>query len=130
MAAAFQARMVIVSVAPVEAAAISGIPLGVDYTPPDPSVEEELRRILEEAVEKMETKAEARGVECETRVVTASPVDGILSAAEDVGADLIVVGHHERGFLERLLEGSVSGSVARHAHCDVLIVHSPHEKSD
>jgi nucleotide-binding universal stress UspA family protein len=51
------------------------------------------------------------------------PVGAIVDSAEALGADLIVVGTREPGFLERLLGGSVSQGVARHASCDVLIVH-------
>ncbi len=49
--------------------------------------------------------------------------EAIVELAEQRNADLIVVGTREPGFFERLLGHSVSGSVQRHAHCDVLIVH-------
>jgi nucleotide-binding universal stress UspA family protein len=55
--------------------------------------------------------------------VVGQPSAEIVDVAERRGADLIVVGTREPGFLERLLEGSVSQGVARRAHCDVLIVH-------
>ena len=37
--------------------------------------------------------------------------------------DLIVVGARERGWMQRMLDHSVSQDVARNARCDVLIVH-------
>ncbi len=46
-----------------------------------------------------------------------------LALADERGADLIVVGKHERSFLDRLLRGSVSDAARRHARCDMLIVH-------
>jgi nucleotide-binding universal stress UspA family protein len=50
------------------------------------------------------------------------PRDAILEAATAEGADLIVVGTHGRGGLERLLLGSVSEHVIRHADVPVLVV--------
>jgi nucleotide-binding universal stress UspA family protein len=50
------------------------------------------------------------------------PDEEILGLGERIGADLLVVGSRGIGRLRRLLLGSVSGSVVRHAHCSVLVV--------
>jgi universal stress protein A len=49
------------------------------------------------------------------------PADGIIALAEDVNADLIVVGTHGRTGLERLMVGSVANDVLRRSSCPVLI---------
>jgi len=46
----------------------------------------------------------------------------ILDQATEWGADLIVLGSHGRRGLDRLLMGSVSESVAIHAHCSVEVI--------
>jgi nucleotide-binding universal stress UspA family protein len=53
--------------------------------------------------------------------------DEILSAAEEYGADLIILGTHGRTGLDHFISGSVSESVARKAKCPVLII--PREKN-
>jgi nucleotide-binding universal stress UspA family protein len=63
------------------------------------------------------------GIEAQTVLATGDPAEAIVQLAEKRSADLIVVGTREPGFWERLLGHSVSASVQRHAHCDVLIVH-------
>ena len=64
-----------------------------------------------------------RGVHAESVLALGHPGDAIVELAEERNADLIVVGTREPGFFERLFGHSVSGSVQRHARCDVLIVH-------
>lgn len=49
------------------------------------------------------------------------PEREIVEAAREEDADLVIVGSHGRGFLDRLL-GSVSEAVAHHAPCSVLVV--------
>lgn len=50
-------------------------------------------------------------------------VDAILAAAEDLDADMIVVGSRDKGFLDRLFSGSVSEQLVRKAPRPVLVVH-------
>lgn len=50
------------------------------------------------------------------------PVERILTAAQDLHVDLIVLGCRGQGGFQRLLLGSVSEGVVRHAHCPVLVV--------
>lgn len=59
-----------------------------------------------------------------TAVLSGSPKRAILEEAEAFDADLIVVGSHGHGMLERFLLGSVSQAVALHAKCSVEIVRS------
>ena len=63
------------------------------------------------------------GVRAETHPVPASGAEAILDVAEEVGADLIVVGSRGHGAGKRLLHGSVSTKVVHHAPCSVLVVH-------
>jgi nucleotide-binding universal stress UspA family protein len=48
--------------------------------------------------------------------------ENIVGLAEELGADLIVIGSRGLSGMKRLLMGSVSESVVRHAHCPVLVV--------
>ena len=50
------------------------------------------------------------------------PETAITDYAKKWGADLIVVGSHDRSRVERFLLGSVSESIVKHAPCSVLII--------
>jgi nucleotide-binding universal stress UspA family protein len=53
----------------------------------------------------------------------------IVALAEELGADLIVMGSRGLGGVRRALMGSVSDSVVRHAHCPVLVVRPEKEQT-
>jgi nucleotide-binding universal stress UspA family protein len=61
----------------------------------------------------------AEGVAVEQHTAAAEPADAILAVAEQVRADLIIVGN--KGMHRRLL-GSIPNKVSHQARCDVLIV--------
>ena len=50
---------------------------------------------------------------------------GIVGMLERFGCELIVIGSHGHGRLRRLLRGSLTDEVVRHAHCPVLVVKAP-----
>jgi len=52
------------------------------------------------------------------------PGAAIVEAAQSEGADMVIVGTHGRNRVERIVLGSVSDHVVRHAPCPVLIVRS------
>jgi nucleotide-binding universal stress UspA family protein len=92
------------------------------YTTPEDIVQAE-EGLWREHRSKVEGYLSQVGVKSEFAGVVGQPAGGIVDVAEDRHADLIVVGTREPGFFERLFGGSVSLGVARHAHCDVLVVH-------
>jgi nucleotide-binding universal stress UspA family protein len=55
-------------------------------------------------------------------IMTGEPALALLRAAERHDADLLVVGSHGRGGIGRLVMGSVSEHLLRHALCSVLVV--------
>ncbi|MBK5218275.1 MAG: universal stress protein [Thermoleophilia bacterium] len=66
--------------------------------------------------------ARKEGIEVQIHPVEADPADAILNVAEQVKADLIVVGNKGMTGARRYLLGSVPNNVSHHAPCSVIIV--------
>ena len=81
-------------------------------------------KVLTETASRVKSYFPAIEVQVETDVLFGTPESRIVETAEEINADLIVVGSHGYNRWERLLLGSVSDSVVHHAHCSVLIVRS------
>jgi nucleotide-binding universal stress UspA family protein len=114
LAHAFGSRVTVVSVAPVLVGAGHGI------GPIDPVDPPELHR---EQLEIAKAELARQGVDAAVQAAVGDPADSILDAAEKEDADLIVVGSGHASFVAGLFGTSVSGSVQRRAHCDVLVAH-------
>lgn len=78
----------------------------------------ELEGLLAEARDRIE----AAGLPAEYVWAAGEPADAIVGTARDRKAQLVVVGRHHHGFLERILGGDVAEEVKRAAGCDVLVV--------
>ncbi len=107
------ARVVVTSIAPV----IHGKGAGpIDPTdPPERHTAE-----LEDAAAQL---AKLGIANVEMVVGVGDPAAGIVHAAEQYSADLIVLGAHDGGAFSRVLGGNIGDTVAHKAHADVLIVH-------
>ena len=69
------------------------------------------------------------GATGEVKVLEGPVASSIVACAEELGAELIVVGTHGRTGLARLTLGSVAEHVIRNAGCSVLAVRSPRRSS-
>lgn len=79
--------------------------------------------IGDELMERAADRARELGVRSVAmRSVLDDPAEGILHIAEDVGADMIVLGHRGLGRLKRVMLGSVAQKVLSHAKCTVVSV--------
>ena len=116
LATVFNSRLIVTSVARF----LVGGAVARGVGPIDPLDEPELHR---EELEHAEAFLTERGIHGQYEVLLGDPASSIVDLAEKQGADLIVVGTREPGFLERLMGLSVSDAVEHRAHCDVLIVH-------
>jgi nucleotide-binding universal stress UspA family protein len=115
------ARVIVVAVETIEPAVGVGA-FGLAYPLPH-TAGEPAEEPWRQHRERVEALLREQGVQHEFVAALGPPDDEIVAQAEQYGADLIVVGTREAGFLQRLLTGSVSAGVARKARCDVLVVH-------
>lgn len=91
------------------------------------AVKENAASVVSETLELLSGKFPQ--AEITSDILFGSPDSRIVETAEEIGADLIILGSHGYSRWERLLLGSVSSSVVHHAHCSVLIVRTL-EKAD
>jgi nucleotide-binding universal stress UspA family protein len=112
------------------------VPLAIDvyggYLPDTAELEKAARnhaeRVLEDAVRSAKELTGESGPAISGDLLFGSPESRIVEAAEQLPADLIIVGSHGYNRWERLLLGSVSDSVVHHAPCSVLVVRTSEEK--
>lgn len=85
-----------------------------------PSMVESLTKYAQAALDTRVERYRSRVTLAPTRIEIGDPRDVIERAAEQIGADLIVIGTHGRRGVKRLLLGSVAEAIVRTASCPVL----------
>jgi nucleotide-binding universal stress UspA family protein len=86
-----------------------------------PSLYEEDLKWAQQLLDGQVRKIEEEGASVtKAHLRTGEPDAEVVGLAEDIGADMIVVGSRGTSPLRRPI-GSVSSSIATHAHCPVLI---------
>jgi nucleotide-binding universal stress UspA family protein len=90
------------------------------------AVPEEFSRELREAaakkIEDLEQRIAADGIEVEAHITSRFPSQAVSDLAEELGADLIVMGTRGTTGLKHILLGSVAERTLRIAPCPVLTV--------
>jgi nucleotide-binding universal stress UspA family protein len=105
---------------------------GPDVYRPLPDLVALRRTLTRQAEERLDRMAAAARTFCDitVRVETGRAWRQILRVAREVRADVVVVGAHTGGGLERLLLGSNANQVIRHAPCPVLVVRDSYAAAD
>ena len=121
-AALLQMPLTVLTVHPVAGSRWTGSPI---IYPEDQPELEKSRQAAEEAVSKVASQltgqlGEIPPVSVTVRAVNEIPAKELIAASAD--ADLVVVGSRGGGGFAGLLLGSVSGQVASHAACPVVVV--------
>jgi len=92
-------------------------------TSPKEDVNHELEEALRTAAQQaLHDEGAGEGVEIFTHALIGDPAAAIVDMAQDVDAELIIVGTHGRRGIKRLVLGSVAEEVMRAASCPVLVM--------
>lgn len=89
---------------------------------------EEVKRNMEKAAnETLDAAkaivAEVTNIQCDgIHVAQSHPAEGVLTAAEQSGCDIIVLGSHGRRGISKLLLGSTAQEILTRAHLPVLVL--------
>ena len=87
---------------------------------------ERARTSIEESLAAAKAKFNEQGIEVETKLLEGQVIHReIIRAAEELHADLIIIGSHGRTGFKKLFLGSVAQSLLGESHVPVLIVRQP-----
>ena len=102
----------------VDSASYGGVPMETAWE----GLHEMLEREGEAALDRVVELGDESGVPVETALLEGTPAKQVVRYAESEDCDLVVMGTHGRGGIDRLLLGSVAERVVRSSEVPVLTV--------
>jgi nucleotide-binding universal stress UspA family protein len=96
----------------------------VDDDKPESIVAEETRSAESALYQLVRSTPELREISCETKITLGEPFEGIIAAAEQTSADLIVMGAHRKAILRDIFVGTTLERVVRTGSRAVLMVNT------
>lgn len=102
----------------------AGLPVGADLNV------DRLSDNMSEVVNSAANEARSRGASVATHTIVGNAVDALCDLAEQVEADLLVVGNRGMKGLQRFFWDSVPDGISHNAPCSVLIVDTRGSQSD
>jgi nucleotide-binding universal stress UspA family protein len=115
------AHLEVLTVLPTEAEWYGGPwEFGASYAPND-EIRDRLRIDREALLEQAVARLRRPGIGLAARLVTGRAASVIVEVAEEIEADLVILGARGHGAIERAFLGSVSAEVVDQTHCAVLV---------
>ena len=121
LAKPFQSRIILMHVSEL-GPSLMGIGGGPDAVPVPQTHEPKASTDYTERFARLQEMISSIGLVSTLVNLEGIPIDLILSQAENLRVDLIILGSHSRGPLSHLFLGSVADGVLQRARCPVLIV--------
>jgi len=87
-----------------------------------PEFDAKIREAAAESLQAVERQLAAEGIPVTTHITPSYPSEAVSELAEEIGADLIVMGTRGSTGLQHILLGSVAERTLRQAPCPVLTV--------
>jgi nucleotide-binding universal stress UspA family protein len=113
-------QLTVLAVLPSPVRPATGIYWGLHEYPQSSSDTELMRTQVWEYADKVAHETGTTDVDMDVTVVTGDPAAELIAASRD--ASLVVVGSRSSTPVGQLLMGSVSGKVAHHAACPVVVI--------
>jgi len=90
---------------------------------------DEIRKAASQQLADWQSKNAPADVRVDASTASEMPTEAILETAEEIGADLIVMGTRGLSGFKHVMLGSVAERTVRLAACPVMTVHAPEVKS-